>query len=266
MARAAVHFLSLTRALGVGRPALATLFFLAGVLHAAGDSFNNLLARGDDLDQRGDVTGALKCYTAAEPLATNCPALCLLTRRYCDLMYVPSLPAMQKTLAERALTCAQLAVLADPKSAVAHLSLAVSYAKNFPFVSNGTKVKWSRAIKSESETGIALDPKQDVGYYLLGRWHFGVANINFLLRGLMTIVYGSLPEASNEEAIKNFQHAITLAPARIIHHFALAEVYEATGENKLALNELELCARLKPFDRDDIYAQQEAAKQLDDLR
>ena len=237
---------------------LALLFALQA--HAENLSFSNLLSQGEVSQKRGDAAVAFKLFSRAELLATNCPDLCVMARRYCDLMHDTTSSDLQKTLAEKALACSFRAVKVDPKNATAHLSVAVCYAKNFPYTNNQTKVNWSKLIKTECETGLALDPKQDVGYYLLGRWHFGVANMNFILKSLLKIVYGGLPEASNEEAIKNFKKAIELAPNRIIHHRELAKAYEAIGETKLAASELEKCRRLKPLDRDDEEAQRDAGK------
>ena len=225
-------------------------------------SLTNLLSQGEVAQKRGDAAGAFKFFSSAEPLATNCPDLCVMARRYCDLMHDTTSASLQKTLAEKALACSFRAVKIDPKNATAHLSVAVCYAKNFPYTNNQTKVNWSKLMKTECETGLALDPKQDIGYYLLGRWNFDVANMNFILKGLLKIVYGGLPQASNEEAIKNFKQAITLAPKRIIHHRELAKVYEATGETKLETAELEICRSLKPVDRDDDEAQKDAVKRL----
>jgi len=80
------------------------------------------------------------------------------------------------------------------------------------------------------------------------------------------VIYGGLPRASNEDAIRNFQQAIALTPDRIIHHAGLAKVYAAIGNEKLELGELESCVRLKPVDRDDADAQHEAAKRLAEIR
>ena len=242
------------------------LHFSAGTGRSENSSFTNLLAQGDVSEKSGDVPGAFKIYSNAEPLATNCADLCVLTKRYCDLMHDASSPDLQKTLAEKALACALLAVQADPKSATAHLCVAVGYIKNFPYVGNKTRVAWSKNLKTECEAAIALDPRQDVSYYLLGRWHFDVANMNFVLKGLVKIIYGGLPQASNADAIKNFQHAIALKPDRIIHHAELAKVYDATGEKKLACAEFEKCAVLKPVDRDDAEAQRDAARRLAEIR
>ena len=230
-------------------------------------SFTNFMTRGDAAEQRKDVANAFKYYTAADHLqSTNCAELCVLTRRYCDLMYDTESIDLKKTLAERALATARRAVQAGPQSATAHLCIAVCYAKNFPFVDHQTKVNWSRSIKTEGETALKLDPKQDLGYYLLGRWNYDVANMGIIDRTFVKLVYGGLPKASVAEAITDFKQASALAPNRIIHHYQLGRAYSDTGEKKFAIAEFTTCSRLKPIDRDDAEAQRKAAVQLNELQ
>jgi tetratricopeptide (TPR) repeat protein len=186
-------------------------------------------------------------------------ALCAQTKQYCDEMHATTSMAEQKILAAKALDCATRAVAANSNSATAHLCLAVAYVKNFQFVDTRTAISYSRGIKAEAETAIRLDPKNDVSYYLLGRWHYGVANMNFIYKGLVKLIYGGLPHASNELAKENFLKAIALAPNRIIHHLELAKTYHVMGENDLALAELKRCAALSPTDRDDADAKRWAA-------
>ena len=207
--------------------------------------------------------GALIAMSSPAQSETNTvEALCLQTRQYCDQMHAAKSEAEQKSLAAKALDCAQRAVLADTNSAKAHLCLAVSYVKNFPFVDTRTQVHYSRFIKTEAETAIRLDPKNDVSYYLLGRWHYGVANMNFIYKGLVKIVYGGLPKASNQLALENFQKAIQLAPGRVIHRLELAKAYHTTDQAELALAELKQCAALTPVDDDDTEAKKTAAEIL----
>ena len=230
-------------------------------------SFTNFMTQGDAAGQRKDVASAFKYYTAADHLqSTNCVELCVLTRRYCDLMYDAGSTDLKKTLAERALATARRAVQADPQSVTAHLCIAVCYAKNFPYVDTQTKVNWSRSIKTEGETALKLDPKQDLGYYLLGRWNYDVANMGIIDRVFVKLVYGGMPNASVAQAITYFKQASALAPNRIIHHYALGKAYSDTGEKKLAIAEFTACSRLKPIDRDDTEAQRKASIQLKEVR
>jgi len=223
----------------------------------------SLLAQGDALSQKHDNRGALQVFLQAEKLfPTNTEVHIKLAMAYMDLMHAAKGEAEQKTLAQQALACARKAVEDDPKSAKAHVCLAIGYAKNFPYLDNQTKVDYSRQIKVEAEKAIALDPKFDLAYHMLGRWNCEVANMNLILSGLVKLVYGGLPKASNEAAITNFKKAMELAPGRIIHHLQLAHVYHIVGKKELMTAELKACANYKPVDLDDGDAQEIAAKVL----
>jgi tetratricopeptide (TPR) repeat protein len=230
----------------------------------AGDySFTNSIARAALAEKRSDVPSAVKIYGEAEQSeSTNSASLCVLARKYCDLMYLTNSTAIQKDLAGRALDCSMEAVKADSNSALAHACLAVCYAKCSLFADVKTELYYSRQLKLEAEKAIALDPKQDIGYYLLGRWNYGVANIGLVSRAFVKLVYGGLPEASNEEAIANFKKAIELAPDRIIHHAGLAMVYEVAGDRESEIAELKKCRDLKPTGLEDNDAQRDAIKKL----
>ena len=226
-------------------------------------SFTNCLRQADAAVRRGDLPGALQIYAQTQKAeATNAPHLCALTKCYCDLMHACTNGAPPPELAQGALTAALQAIQADPLSVTGHLCVAICYAKNFPFVDVRTKVAYSRGIKLAAEKALALDPRQDIAYYLLGRWHTGVANLGFFARELVKVVYGGLPRASNADAIACFQKAIALAPNRIIHHAGLFRAYAAAGDPARARQELETCRRLKPLDQDDVDAQKFALAAL----
>jgi tetratricopeptide (TPR) repeat protein len=244
---------------------------LAGVLFAltaasaqpVPGGFNELLARAAAAGTNGAMTTALDLFSQAEALSvSNAPSLCVLTRQYCDLMYAPGAATWKPELARRALASALQAEQADPNNPTAHLCVAVTYAKNFDSAPLRTKVVYSRLIKQEAERAAALDPKQDVAYYLLGRWHHGVANMDPFSRAIVKIVYGGLPRASNAEAIRCFQTAIALHPERIVHHSGLGQVYADMGQSRLARAEWEKCRDLKPLDHDDEDARNDALLHL----
>jgi tetratricopeptide (TPR) repeat protein len=225
--------------------------------HAADNpSVSNLLSQAQAAENAGDTPGALKACLAADHLAPdNADILCRLAQQYCDSISAAPSTAAKKKLAEQALDCGFRAVKAAPQSAKAHVTVAVCYAKNFPYIDNQTRVNYSRQIKAESEKAIALDPKFDLAYHMLGRWEFEVSNMNFFIRGLVSVVYGGLPKASKQLAIEDFKKAVELAPGRIINYLQLARMYHVTGQESLVHPELEKCATLKPLDHDDQSAQ-----------
>ncbi len=242
------------------------VLLLVGRASGQDASFTNLLVQAQAAEQRGDLAAAAKNYSEAESLASNqAPNLCILSRRYCDLMYLTNSAPVKKAMLDRGLECAQLAVRAAPDSATAHASLAVCYAQRCAFSDVKGQLADSRLFKLEAEKVLALDPRQDIAYYLLARWNYAVANVGWLSRTYVKVIYGGLPKASNAEAIRNFRKAIELAPQRIIHHAGLAMVYAQMGDKKSEIAELEKCRSLKATDREDADAQREAVEKLAEL-
>jgi tetratricopeptide (TPR) repeat protein len=156
-------------------------------------------------------------------------------------------------------------VATDTNHARAHLSVAVGLAKNFPYLDNQTRVDYSREIKARTEKAIELDPQEDVAYHMLGRWHFEVASMNPLIKGIAKLFYGSLPKGTYDLAAANFQKAAELAPGRIIHRHELARVWLKQKRRAEAIKELQLCLTLSPADRDDREAQESARQLLTDF-
>jgi tetratricopeptide (TPR) repeat protein len=227
------------------------------------DDFTNDLAQAAAAMKTGNTRHALDIYQKAQTAAAgNTAELCILSRRYSDLMHQTQFIAAQKDLLARALACAQDAVKAEPKNATAHVSLAVCYAKECQFADTKTSLIDSRLFKSEAEVAIHFDPKQDVAWYLLGRWNYALANVGILSRTYVHVVYGRLPAASNADAIADYRSAIALAPEHILYHESLAEAYKTMGDKKSALAEWQKCLALFPLDPDDLQAKQEAAKAL----
>ena len=243
--------------------ALAGLMLLGGPARAERFSFTNALARATLAEQRGDLSTAAQIYDAAQRMETNqVDHLCSLARKYCDLTYLTNSATVQNDLVRRALLCSVQAVKADSNNAPAHACLAVCYAKSSTYADIRTQLAYSRLFKLEAEQAIALDPRQDIAYYLLGRWNYAIAKVGLLSRTYVKMVYGGLPKASYQEAIVNFQKAIALAPNRIIHHAGLALAFGAAGEKDLEIRELKKCRSLTPSDREDQDARLGAMKTL----
>ena len=243
--------------------AIGALLVAGATAWADDHSFSKALAQAELAEAGSNLQSALKiCVDSENAERTNSVNLCVLARKYCDLMYLTHSESAQKDLVARALECSLEAVTADSNNSTAHACVAVCYAKSSAYADLKTKVYYSKQIQLEAEKAIALDPKQDIGYYLLGRWNYGVANLGLISRTFVRVVYGGFPEASNEAAAAEFRKAIRIAPDRIINHAGLAMVYEATGQRDLAIAELKRCRTLTPIGPEDQDAQRDAIKKL----
>jgi len=192
----------------------------------------------------------------------NAVLLARLSRAWADTVDVSANPAEAKKAARRALDLAEQAVKADPKNAQAHLALAIACGKWTDFVDAKTKLALSRQIRTEAEQAIALDPKLDLAYHVLGRWHLGVASVNPLFRFGARLTVGALPPASLQEAARNLEKAVELSPKTIIHHQHLALAYQALGKHNEAANQWRKVLELPATDREDEQAKQQARAAL----
>ena len=239
------------------------LALLRGSGQADDYSFTNSLAQAALAAGRGDISASSNVYDQARRMEASHPGnLCVLARRYCDLACLTHSMAAQKALVAGALACSLQAVHDDSNSATAHACVAVAYARSCAFADIKTQLAYSRRFKLEAEKAIALDPRQDIAYYLLGRWNYEIASVGMFSRAYVRLVYGGLPKASYQAAIANFQKAIELAPDRILHHAGLAMACEAAGERQPAIVEWKRSRAMTPAGPEDQDAQREAVKQL----
>lgn len=223
----------------------------------------NDLAQGDAEVIRGNLRAALVHFAAAEKIDPNSVDVLLrISQQNSDLVASAKTPAEAQKLAQTSLAYAQRALALAPQNAKAHLATAVAYGRLTDFENDKTKLEDSRRVKAEAEKAAALDPREDFAYHVLGVWNFRVANLNAVLKLMAKIIYGGVPDASNEEAVRNLQKAIELAPQRIIHHEELAHVYLAMGKRELARNEWQTVAALPAQNAEDEKAQRAAKTAL----
>ena len=86
--------------------------------------------------------------------------------------------------------------------------------------------------------------------------------MNTVLRVLAEAVYGKMPPATNEEAIRAMSKAVELEPGNALFHAELGRAYLAAGRNEEAKRELQKSLTLPRRSRDDAGAQDRAKQAL----
>ncbi len=243
---------------------LFLLAFLVALPALAEDSrLVTLVKQGDAEERAGRTRAALSFYRDAEQIEPrNVGVLLRIAKQYGDLVGTAKPREMAEQLAQKSLLYAERAVEIDPKVAKGHLSVAIAYGKLTDFVGNKEKLEYSKLIKQETLKSIALDPKDDFAWHVLGRWHSGVANVSGVLKMMAGLVYGGLPTASNEEAVRCLKKAAEIAPQRIIHHSELARVYAIMGRKELEDSQWRMVLALPAVDKEDEKDQHDARAAL----
>lgn len=97
-----------------------------------------------------------------------------------------------------------------------------------------TKIKLCTEIKQEVERAIALNPKDDIAFSILGSFYRELGNISWFERTLANAFLGSLPKGGYAESEIAFKKAIALSPKVIRHWYELGILYRYLGKNQLA--------------------------------
>ena len=247
----------------VVRPLILLVFLAVASAFAEDPRLTALVKQGDAEEHAGHTRAALSLFRSAEAIdASNVGVLLRISKQYSDLIATTKPKEASEQVAQKALNYAQRAVEIDAKVAKAHLSLAIAYGRMTDFIGNKEKLEYSKYIKDEAVKSIELDPTDDFAWHVLGRWHSGVANVGGMLKLMAKLVYGGMPPASNEEAVKCLKKATELAPQRIMHHGELARVYQIMGKKDLADKEWKAVLAIPAQDKDDETDQTDARAAL----
>jgi tetratricopeptide (TPR) repeat protein len=250
----------------VSLKALSAIFALLALTASAQSDIAALVTQGDAFDTKLENQHALDAYLQAERLgAKDAETLYRIARQYALLMNDTTSESTQRDLGETALAYAKRAVAADPKSAKAQLSAAVCYGRLVPYVSSKQKVEYSRLIKEHAEIALKLDPTDSYAWHILGVWNYELAKMGTFMRGVVRVVYGAIPPASNEEAARLLQKAVQIAPDRVSHHVELGRAYLAMGRTDEARAELERGLALPDVEKDDPVSKKRATEALKEI-
>lgn len=232
----------------------AWLILLSTIAHAfAEEDCASLMKRGDQLDAQLKTKEALAVYLEAEKLEpNNAELLHRIAKQYGESQNDVSSKDERRKIGMVALGYAKRAVAAGPGNSMAQLALAISYGRVTPYLDNKTKIAYSKLVKEHADKARGLDPKcSDLVYHVLGAWNYELANLNPVLRTVAQLIYGKLPDASNEAAVENFEKAIELNPRRLANYVELGRTYAAMGKKDEARTSIEKGLGLPNRQRDD---------------
>ena len=228
----------------------------------------------DDLIEKGDVFAlkfqadeALKDYLPAEKLEPkNVRLLLRIARQYRHLMQDATAREDKLRLGKIALDYGQRGAALAPNDSEAQLSPAITYGKMLPFQGSKEQVEASPRIKEAVDKAIKLDPRNDTAWHVLGRWHQVLADVGLIKRTLGQLIYGKLPESTNEEAVTCFEKAIEINPHRPRHYIELGRTYAQMGRSADARRLIAKGLAMPDVEKDDPEIKRRGRETLAKLR
>lgn len=207
-----------------------SLLLTCTISHA--QNATELMANGDVFDLKFQAFDALRHYLPAEKMEPrNVSLLVRIARQYRHLMSDAKTGEEKLRLGAIALDYGKRAAKLGPNDSDAQISPAITYGRMLPYQGNKEQVAATALIKAAADRAIALNPRNDVAWHVLGRWHQVLANVGMLKHLLGGMIYGKLPTSTNEAAIQCFERAIAINPRRPRHFIELGRTYAQMGKS-----------------------------------
>jgi len=132
----------------------------------------------------------------------------------------------------------------------------------------GTKVKLNNApaMKEHFQRAAELCPTDSTSHYLIGMWCFSFADLSWYERKIATVVFGTPPSSSYEEALEHFEHGESMNPGFYsANQFMLGLMNKKLGKKEEARKWFELLLKFpvkKEEDRVNVKKAEEELKSL----
>lgn len=242
-------------------PVITALLLICTAIHP--QTANELMNSGDAFDRKFQANQALQHYLPAEQLEPqNVPLLLRIARQYRHLMTEASSSSEKLRLGGIALDYGKRAAALAPNDSEAQLSPAITYGKMLPLQGSREQVDAAPRIKAGADRAIRLDPRNDVAWHVLGRWHQALANVGSAKRALGGIFYGKLPTTTNEAAVACFDKAIAINPNRLRHYIELGRTYAQMGKTTEAQRFINKGMSMPNIEHDDPELKQRGREAL----
>jgi len=229
---------------------------------AAGD----WIEQGDAYDRQFDSVRALAAYQKAlaeDP--KNAEILRKIAKQYVELALDAPNKNEKLRLARLGYDTALEAKRLDPNNPEGRATVAIAAARLGFYSDAKTKLELSKVVKQESSESVRLKPGYALGWHMLGRWHYEICSLNAILRTVAEAIYGKMPSASYEEAVRCLGKAAQIEPNNALFQAELGRGYLALGKKEEARAALQKSLTLPRRTKDDGEAQQRAKAALRDL-
>ncbi len=227
----------------------------------------SMLEQADKLHDARDYQGTMTKLREAEKIEPNNPeVLWRLARAYFDIAdQQPGVSEVQKANLYPGFEYAKKCVELAPEVAGGHQYYAILIGQIGELEGTKQKITNSYAVREHTEKAIALDPKEDSNYHVMGRWHFELADLSWAERQVASLIYATPPKASFEEAEQYFQKAHQLKPKEIRHLLWLGKTQLKLKKKDQAKKNLQLALEIPAQSDSDKVMQKEAADLLKKL-
>jgi tetratricopeptide (TPR) repeat protein len=180
----------------------------------------------------------------------------------------PSQADEKRARYEQAKQYARKSISLNPGSPDARLAHIISMGLLAEMAGNPReKIRDAKIIREEAEAALALDSAFAPIYFVLGKWHYELARLNWLEQMAVKLFFGGMPEnVSMARAIEYLRKASRLQPNTILYMYGEASVLEYEEKEAEAIALLERALKLPPREPDDLLRKAKCEELLRTLK
>ena len=226
-----------------------------------------LLSRGAQLEGAFRETEALSAYQQVLSLQPHqLFALCRCSDLSCRIGNRERNRDQKIALFRAGYRYAQDAYRLDSVNSEVNIAMAFSLARMALIQSGKEKVAAANDIKRFAGQALRSDPRNYKAWHILGRWNYEVSDLSIIERTLARWFFGALPEASLDDAIRDYEKSMQLKPDFLLNYFELARAYRREGRKNMAIDLLIRMDRIPDGMYDDRTVRQQGRQLLAELR
>ena len=163
---------------------------------------------------------------------------------------------------------AERAIRADSTRPDGHYALSMVLGRLSRTKGSKERVRYAKIIYDEATRAVQIDSNYDNAHHVLGAWNAEVKRLSGIQRFFAKALFGGgfMDKANWDDAVKQLETAVRLAPSHIYHRLELAEVYTDLGRYSKAREQLTVIATLPEVDVLDGQYKKDAADLLADIK
>ncbi len=141
----------------------------------------------------------------------------------------------RKALFIESLDWARVAVREDSTDDINYENISMAFAARISVAGLKGKSLLADSVRIYAEKAVEINPDNHRAYHILGRWHYEVSKLSWILRRLSKLVFRHSPSGSFNLAVDYFNKAIALNNIPV-HHYWLGMSYLESGRKEEALD------------------------------
>ena len=228
------------------------LFFTFYFSIAFSQDVNKVISEGTAYENALDENNALIKYLEASGMQPdNTFLLSKISELYSSIAGRLKNSESQKEYFKNATTYAVKALKSNPRSSDANFVMALVLGRTALKRSGRDKIDAVKNIKKYTDLSIQYNSENYKAWFLLGKWYYEIAGLNFFERTAVKMFYGELPSASTNDAIKAYKRSMELNSGFLFNYLSLARAYARAGDKQKAIELLNTMLKLPPKTADD---------------